>query len=186
MSFEITEISKITLPVFAFYLIVFCNFVKETVGCRLSEVLETNMYAKHFVAILLLFFLVILADPNNDMERNILYYMGITILIYILYIITTRVSFPIMIAILLMLTVLYILDKIAQKKKEQGKEEQYKNYRLVQLILFIIIFATSIVGFILYFIEKYREYGKNFRILQFIIGNPICKKYTPKKARIIF
>ena len=182
---DITEISKITLPVFAFYLIVFCNFVKETVGCRLLDVLDNNMYAKHFLAILLLFFLVILADPNNDMENNIFYYMGITILIYILYLITTHVSFPIMILILLLLTVSYILDKIAQKKKTENKEEEYKKYRLIQFIIFIIIFITSIIGFILYFIEKYREYGSKFTILQFIIGTPVCRKYTPKNAKII-
>ena len=34
-------------------------------------------------------------------------------------------------------------------------------------------------GFIIYLGEKKLEYGEEFSFMNFIIGNPICKGYTP-------
>lgn len=181
---NMNNISDISLPLFAFYLIVFCNFTKEILGCNLIHVLDTNMYAKHLVAFMLLYFLVIIVDPKN-IEDNLLVNFGKSILIYIIFIVTTKLSFPIMILLLALLMIYYILGSIAKRKDAEGKEEEYNRLRMVQNILFIIICIISLIGFIIYFIEKYREYSPNFSIVKFLVGNNICRKYTPKSAKII-
>lgn len=182
---ELDNISDLGMPLFALYLLIFCNYAKETLGCRLSNVLDNNMYAKHFMTFLLLFFLVILIDPKNA-DKDMLTNFGFTVLIYVIFIITTRVSFPIMLLIIILLLVSYILSSIAKKKKEENNEEEYKKYKLVQNILFIIIIVLGSLGFIIYLIEKYREYKSNFSILKFIFGNPVCRKFTPNEAKILF
>jgi hypothetical protein len=178
------NISDLTLPLFAFYLIIFCNFSKETIGCRLGYVLDTNMYAKHFITFLLLFFLVILVDPKSS-SQDFLVNFGLSLLIYTIYIITTRTSFPIMMIIILLLLTSYILGSFAKKKKEENNEEEYKKLKLAQNIIFIILLVLAIIGFIIYGIEKYREYHKDFSLLKFIFGNPRCRRYTPTAAKII-
>ena len=40
------------------------------------------------------------------------------------------------------------------------------------------------IGFIIYFIEKYREYKHDFSLLTFIFGNISCRKYTSDSAKL--
>ena len=180
---ELYDISDLSLPLFAFYLIVFCNFTKELIGCKLMDLLDKNMYAKHLIGFVLLFFLVIMVDSKN-MEKNLLINFAYSVLIYILFIITTRLSYYVMLLFLVILLVIYILGTIAKKKKEENKEEDYKQLKYVQSILFIIMCLIGFIGFIFYFIEKYREYRKNFSIFKFIVGDTVCRHYTPQDAKI--
>ena len=181
---SLNNVSDLVIPLFALYLLVFCNFTKETLTCRLSHVLDTNMYAKHFVTFMLLFFLVIIVDPDNS-EKGILANFGWTALIYVLYMVTTRVSFPIMVILVLIMMVMYILSKIAKHKLEQKKEEEYKTLKLAQNILFIILIIFGVVGFLIYFVEKSREYKGKFSFLKFLFGTPVCRKFTPADAKIL-
>jgi cytochrome b561 len=142
------------------------------------------MYAKHFVTFMLLFFLVIIVDPNNS-EKSILINFGWTILIYILYMITTRVSFPFMVILVIIMMIIYILSKIAKNKLEEKKEDEYKMLKYVQNILFIIFIILGVVGFLIYMIEKSREYKDAFSIFKFIFGTPVCRKFTPADAKLL-
>lgn len=178
------EASNLLIPLFALYLLIFCNFTKETLGCRLTNVLDNNIYAKHFMTFLLLYFLVILTDAKNT-ENSILSNLGWTVLIYILFIFTTRVSFPIMIILLVLMMVSYILGNIAKKKLEEKKDEEYKKLKLAQNIMFILLIVVTTVGFLIYFIEKLREYNGAFSVIKFLSGNTKCRQYTPADARIL-
>jgi Ca2+/Na+ antiporter len=181
---ELHTISDVSLPLFAFYLIIFCNFTKELLGCKLMHVLDTNIYAKHLIGFVLLFFLVIMVDSKN-MEKNLLSNFGYSLMIYVLFIITTRLPYYIMLLFMIILLIMYILGVIAKKKLEEQKEEEYKQLKLAQSILFIILCCIGIIGFIVYFIEKYKEYSSNFSFIKFILGDTVCRNYTPKNAKII-
>jgi cbb3-type cytochrome oxidase subunit 3 len=180
---SLDNISELGVPLFALYLLIFCNFSKETLGCKLQYALDENMYFKHLMTFLLLFFLVILTDPKNA-DKDLLTSFGFTVLTYTIFIITTRTSFLFMIVIIVILLISYILNSIAKKKKEENNEEEYRKYKLVQNILFIILIIVGSTGFIIYAIEKYREYKDNFSLLKFIFGNPMCKNHTSNSAKI--
>ncbi len=178
------EASNLLIPLFALYLLIFCNFTKETIGCRLSNVLDNNIYAKHLMTFLLLYFLVILTDSKNT-ENSILLNLGWTVLIYLIFIVTTRVSFPIMIILLILMMVSYILGNIAKKKLEEKKDDEYKKLKLAQNIIFILLIIITSIGFLIYFIEKLREYKGAFSIIKFLTGDSKCREYTPANARIL-
>jgi cbb3-type cytochrome oxidase subunit 3 len=180
---SLDNISELGVPLFALYLLIFCNFSKETLGCKLQYALDENMYFKHLMTFLLLFFLVILTDPKNA-DKDLLTSFGFTVLTYTIFIITTRTSFLFMIVIIVILLISYILNSIAKKKKEENNEEEYRKYKLVQNILFIILIIVGSTGFIIYAIEKYREYKDNFSLLKFIFGNPMCKNHTSNSVKI--
>jgi len=166
------DLSKIILPIFAFYLLIFCNYTKELIGCKLNYILDTNIYAKHIIAFLLLYFLVIIVDSEN-IENTYLYNFGITFIIYILFIITTRIPYYLIIIILILLIILYIINNI--KKKEIEKKNNIDKYFYMEISLIIIIFIFMSIGFIYYGLEKYCEYGNNFSLFTFIRGNIKCK-----------
>ena len=84
------KISELGIPLFALYLLIFCNFTKETLGCKLQTALNDNMYLKHLVTFLLLFFLIVLIDPKNA-DADLLQSFGFAILTYLIFIITTLI-----------------------------------------------------------------------------------------------
>lgn len=185
MAFEKFEnFSDLSIPLFALYLLIFCNFSKETLGCKLQYALNENMYFKHFITFLLLLLLVVMIDPNSN--DNLLVTFGYSLLTYILFIITTRTSFVFMIIIIILLLIIYILNILGKKKKEENDDEEYKKYKLAQNILFVIVIIIGFTGFVIYGIEKYAEYGDNFSILTFIFGQPHCKNYNPPGIGVLY
>lgn len=184
------KISELAVPIFAFYLITFCNFTKELIGCKIQEFLNNNMYGKHIIGFILLVFLVIWSDQSNT-EKNLLINLGYSLLIYFMFIITTKLSFPLMVAVLFMLLLVYVVGNISKKRKEEKKEEdknkkeEYDYLKMINLTLVSLIVIISATGFGIYYVEKKREYGKTFSLEKFIIGVPVCKNYTQKSARII-
>jgi len=171
------EISKVILSIFAFYLLIFCNYTKELIGCKLQNILDTNIYAKHIIAFLLLYFLIIIVD-NDNIENTYFYNFGVCFFIHILFIITTRIPYYLIIIILILLIVLYIINKY-KKKEEEKKENKNSNeinkYFYMELSLIFTIFLFMSIGFVYYGFEKYCEYDKKFSILTFVIGNIKCK-----------
>ncbi len=176
------ELSKIIASIFIFYLLVFCNYTKELIGCKLNYHLTTNMYAKHLIGFLLLFFLIIIADGDN-IENTYLYNIGLTFIVYILFIITTRIPYYLIIPILILLIALYIINKIKRKEQEKNanlpespyEKNEVDKYFYMELSIIFIIGLLMSIGFIYYGFEKYCEYGKKFSILTFVIGNTTCK-----------
>lgn len=166
-------INKIVLSVFALYLLIFCNFTKELIGCKLNYILDTNIYYKHLIAFILLLFLIILIDEDN-INKNVFYNIGLAIIIYILFIISTRIHYLLIFTILCLLLIIYILDKSAEKEKETNID-LYNTYKYYQKILIIIVIILIIIGFILYLYVKYKEYNNNFSLLTFLFGNLKCK-----------
>lgn len=182
MIFE--KISELAIPIFAFYMIIFCNFLKELIGCEIQTFLNNNMYGKHVIGFILLMFLVVLSDPHNT-EKDLLSNLGYSFLIYLLFLVTTKLSFSLIVIVLVLLLTVYIVGNIAKKKKEEKKEDEYNQLKTLNLILVSLIAIISAFGFGIYYMEKSKEYGKSFSLTKFIIGVPVCKKYTSTNAKLI-
>jgi len=168
------ESKKIVLSILSLYLLIFCNFTKELVGCKLTYLLDTNIYFKHIIAFILLLFLIILIDEEN-IKKSIFVNLIFAIIIYIFFLISTRINYIFIIIILILLLCIYILDKISLKEKENNNKINYDYYQKIEIILIILVTITIIIGFIKYMIEKYNEYNKNFSLLTFIFGTLKCK-----------
>jgi len=180
----LTLIGDIALPVFAFYLLVASNFIGNTFGCRLQNVLSTNMIAKHSIAFLLLLFLIVIASPENadkEMFKNIVISIGV----YVWFFITTRTPFEVMLIVLILILASYITSISVKRLEKEQKPLEAKKAQRTQNILALIALCTSFVGFAIYVIEKKREYKKKFEWTKFFSGTTSCRNYTPQSARII-
>ena len=178
------RISELALPVFAFYLLIACNYTKEIFGCNLQSVLNNSMMAKHMVAFLLLFFLVVAINPEFA-DQKILKNLLATILIYAWFLVTTRIPFPFMITVLVLLLASYIMSLAkARHMRDQNHAEQIQAEKW-QKGMATAAFIVSIVGFAIYAWEKKREYKTKFRWSRFFSGNLHCRGYTPMSARLI-
>lgn len=166
------NIITIIICVLLYYFVVLANFLPETVGCQLRKILATNMIAKHIVGLLLLYFLVILTNPTWS-NKNLLYTFFISIIVYVLFLVNTRMNLPFILCNILLLIILYFLN--LKKKEEELPEDKIKKIEYIQLIIMILLGVSYLAGFILYLIDHIKEYEDNFNLSEFIFGNLICK-----------
>jgi len=182
------ELYQISSSVFAFYLLLGCNFLPQIVGCRLQQRLYNNMFLKHFVGFIILFFLI--TNVNEDTEYSdgaLIKNFLITLPVYIWFFVTTRSNIYIMFANLLILCAIYIIYlRHKHYKSLEVNDDASENTDRMQTILMKVLVALNVilsaVGFAAYYQEKQREYSKKFSTSKFIFGNTTCRFYTPAQA----
>lgn len=176
-------VPSVALPVFAFYLLVACNYVKEIYGCRLQHVLDRSIVAKHIVAFLLVFFLVVIVNPDLA-DKRILQNILLSVGIYVWFLMTTRMPFWALVLVLVLLLASYIASIAKTRHEKDQNIDKIKTARAWQFGLAYSALAVSACGFVLYGIEKRLEYGRKFSVRKFFTGKLTCRGYTPSRARI--
>jgi hypothetical protein len=157
--------------IFLFYMIVFCNFLPELVGCKLQVLLKKSMFAKHVLGFFILFFLVVYVSPPSKLNT---FYQNIltSLAVYVLFLMTTRTYWPFMLIILFLVSVMYIMQSNIKEEKDEDKVKRTKKW---QRWVATGAIAVIVTGFSTYTYFKYVEYGKDFHFFRFLLGHPSCK-----------
>jgi hypothetical protein len=201
----ITETNIFTI--FIFILIISGNFLAQLFPCKLQEELNGNMYIKHLFGLFTMIFFVMLAAPVKDKTISVVTLNSF--LLYLLFILITKVHVKIFYVIMSLLGSTYIavllkqadIDKInanasaddvksndaIEQSNEQDKENpkdviltnQLKIYDNIIFYSYIIILLLTIIGVLAYMGEKKLEYKKNFKYVTFFLGKTICKHSSP-------
>ena len=192
----ITETNIFTI--FIFILIISGNFM-ALVPCKLQDELNNNMYVKHLFGLFTMIFFVTLAAPVKD--KTISAVTLNSFLLYLLFILITKVHVKIfyVIAVLLGSTYITVLLKEADiitinanasaidvknnDTMEQTNENpknvilnnQLKIYDNIIFYSYILILILTFIGVLAYMGEKKIEYKKNFKYVTFFLGKTICK-----------
>ena len=195
----ITETNIFTI--FIFILIISGNFM-ALVPCKLQDELNNNMYVKHLFGLFTMIFFVTLAAPVKDKTISAVTFNSF--LLYLLFILITKVHVKIFYVIAGLLGTTYIavllkeadLDKInanasatdvknndtmEQSNKQAEKiilTNQLKIYDNVIFYSYIFILLLTIIGVLAYMGEKKIEYKKNFKYVTFFLGKTVCKHST--------
>lgn len=154
------ELISHCLLFFNLYLFLCGNIVSELYDSDMRNYLKTNLFAKHTIAIVLLFIFYISRDKNLN-ESNIFKTILSVILIYIWFILTTKTPFKITIAIISLVTTIYILNKYnerykseLEKKHDPELQKRMTTIRCSQIFLAIVTFIITIIGNIIYITDK--------------------------------
>jgi len=195
----ITETNIFTI--FIFILIISGNFL-ALVPCKLQDELNNNMYVKHLFGLFTMIFFVTLAAPVKD--KTISAVTLNSFLLYLLFILITKVHVKIfyVIAVLLGSTYITVLLKEADigtinanasatdvknnDTMEQSNENpknvilnnQLKIYDNIIFYSYILILILTFIGVLAYMGEKKLEYKKNFKYVTFFLGKTVCKHST--------
>ena len=195
----ITETNIFTI--FIFILIISGNFM-ALVPCKLQDELNNNMYVKHLFGLFTMIFFVTLAAPVKD--KTISAVTLNSFLLYLLFILITKVHVKIfyVIAVLLGSTYITVLLKEADigtinanasatdvknnDNMEQSNENpknvilnnQLKIYDNIIFYSYILILLLTFIGVLAYMGEKKLEYKKNFKYVTFFLGKTVCKHST--------
>jgi hypothetical protein len=182
-------LSKSSVLLLSIYMLVFSNILLELFGCRMQHFLKNNMLAKHFIGLFLFFIFNVLTD-NDISNKPIVYVTSMTILTYFWFVLTTRMPFRISIIVIMLLISIFTLDIYTQRYEKTSLDEaeikkQYiETINNVRSFIVILTFVLTCIGVVIYFREKQLEYKTKFDILTFFKGNPQCKNYTPRNAKV--
>ena len=162
--------------VFVLYLVVACNFLANTFGCKTQELLKNNMYIKHIVGLMTLFLFVTLGSASNTDDENIFFKkFGASVLLYIVFLMSTRTKGIYLNIFLSLIGANFLINAyIDSLDKEKFKEriEKLKMYGKWCNRFAIIIL---VIGVIMYYNEKKKEYNNDFNLGTFVLGNVVCK-----------
>lgn len=178
----------ISMAVFAVYLLVASNYIAEIFSCKLRHLLSNSMLAKNLTAYFLMLFLVIVVNPEFS-KRNPLYVILLSMVVFVWFFMTCRTHLAVTLTILGLLMITYISNLL--HNQYNSMEDKDKNTTAIkvtyylQLATGITAAVITVIGFIMYFIEKKKEYGSDFTFTKFIIGTKDCRGWTPENVKIL-
>lgn len=163
-----------------FFLIISGNYIGELLSCRTQKLFGKSMVSKHVIALISLYFFVVISDSKLQQYNPVITLLG-TFLIYVYFLCMAKVEARYFIITLFILTVIAFFQIYRQylKKKddnELGKIERSikQNIDKIQTCLIIISLLITLIGLLVYMGMKKIEYNKDFKYNTFFIGKPVC------------
>lgn len=157
MDIHIDRAPAYALLLFGLYSLIFGNILFEIFDDKVREYFKTNFYAKHIVAIILLFIIYISTDKNLT-TNNVFKIMLSVVLIYIWFILTTKTPFQITITIVFLATTIFILNIYSERYKMESENandtellDRITYIRYIQMFLTILMSILTIIGNIMYY-----------------------------------
>lgn len=162
------------------------NFIAETLGCQTQELLTESIMAKQLMTFFIVFFTI--SYSNNDAENPSSKLMKAG-LVYIFFLLFTKMNITPTIIVLIMLVCVYVANNYKKyyealyKKKEKPSNKDTMDHQnkinqiaKIQKMTMGGIIAVIIGGFFIYYKEKSVEYSKSFDFKKFIFGVVKCQK----------
>ncbi len=166
--------------IFVLYLIISGNFTAELLGCSVQKTLADNLFLKHLLGFMTMYFFVVLADSNFKFKTNPRVQLLYALLFYIIFILTTKMDFKWWIIFIIGLCIIYILQvNKTHESTTKDEKEEYENYQKI-----IIYFVSTIIfiGVLVYYGKKKAEFGTKFNNFTFFLGKtPTCAFNKPFK-----
>jgi len=154
------------------------NFIKEMFPCGFQKVFDRSVILKYILTFFILFISVILIKPSITKGRSLIFIFGITIFIYIWFILMTKMNVYFFLTLLFILFILYICIQYYSYKKLS--DEDKKTYNIITTTIFVLSIIITVVGFLLYYGEKKYEYKKMFSWNDFFFKTIKCNFNPPK------
>ena len=154
------------------------NFIKEMFPCGFQKVFDRSVILKYILTFFILFISVILIKPSITKGRSLIFIFGITIFIYIWFILMTKMNVYFFLTLLFILFILYICIQYYSYKKLSDKDK--KEYNIITTTIFVLSIVITVIGFLLYYGEKKYEYKKMFSWNKFFFDTVVCNNNPPK------
>jgi hypothetical protein len=174
------EISNQTASLFALYLILSANFLAPLFPCRVQSFLQNSMFTRHILGYLTMTFFVVLTNQKNPLDITKLF--GMSLLLYLWFILTTRMdmySFSVLVVLIGGAYILQLYENDLAEKSVEQNQDAINKLQYAKKIIAIIALAVTGFGVFMYYGEKRIEYGKKFSLIHFILGKSTCSGKTP-------
>jgi len=175
MSNKENYMNDVIKGIFLLVLAVAGNFVAETLGCKTQKLLSENMYAKHMVILLILYFAI--GFTGGDVPQHPSVVLKMALGIYVLFLLFTKMDLRFTLIVFGLLAFTYVNSTFINYYKEVTPEEE-KTIELlekIQKVMYVSMTGLIILGFSLYFRKQYSEYYKTWSTSKFLFGVNKCQ-----------
>jgi uncharacterized membrane protein YozB (DUF420 family) len=163
--------------VFVLYLIVACNFLANTFGCKTQQLLKNNMYVKHLIGLLTLFFFITIVTATTDTQDETIFFkkFSAAVLLYVVFLASTRTKGIFFNIFLSLIGANFLIHAYIDTLDKEKFRERIDKLRMYGRWLNRLALVVLVVGVIIYTMEKRKEYKENWKTSKFIFGNITCK-----------
>lgn len=168
----------------ALFLWLLFGFLSHMINCDLQRLLVSSALVRHAIGVLAFFFLFTLLDGKSR-ETPTLVLIVKTLLVYILFIFTTKSKWYFALPVLSLL----LLDQIMKHSfeynalntdSEEKKQELQSFHQRVNYIINVTVIIVILVGLFHYMYLQKIEYREKFSLYKFFVEtNKNCKDYNP-------
>jgi hypothetical protein len=138
-------------------------------GCRL-KLLQSNIYFKHLATFGYILFISIYA--NQAFAASSFWQLfGYALLLYLGFIMTTRIHYVMLFIVLVLLMVVYVFGI---KEKNTTDEEEKSRLKQQQLYAAYGVALTTAVGVVHYYLKQRAQKKDKFTLMKFIFGGVKC------------
>lgn len=160
--------------IFLLILAIAGGFISQTLGCETQKMLTYNMFVKHFIIILILYFTI--NFTNTDETIHPFYMLRLVLVIYILFLLFTKMNIEFTIVVFCLLTIAYVNSTFIDYYIKNTPENKNKIETLekIQQIIYVLIIIFIIMGFGFYANKQYKSHYKSWSSIKFIFGVTNC------------
>lgn len=170
---------NVTKGLFFLILGVSSNFIGETLGCQVQQLLSENVWAKQLLTFMTINFGLDLTIDQEDLSlRQNLF---ITVIIYLFYLMFANMNFKFSAIGFILMTIIYQSNKyITRHKLIKGDEEKVKNLEKLRSRLIIGLIVCVVAGFTCYLLwQRTDQYIDDFDWVKFLFGTGHCSFNKP-------
>ncbi len=172
------DIAGNSFSLFVLYLVISGNFLAPLFSCRLREMIENSMFARHILGFLTLTFFVVIATKSSPMSyQSVMIYSAI---FYIWFLLTTRMRLHFWFVFIALIGTVYLIHLYqSDLTSDEPSPEAQEQFDAIKKVLTALAGVITILGVVSYYGEKRIEYGSKFKFEKFILGRQSCKGDTP-------
>jgi len=170
---------------FLFYVVIMSKYFEDMISCDLQRYMERSIIPRHIVAFMTAFFTIVLTEyGNDDSEKSMVDYLKTTVIIYLLFLFSTKAKAEFVFPMLILLMGDQILkvykNNLEKKSKDKEKNISETSTQTIELVEYVrSILSYSIIGIIgvgsfSYLIRQYLEFGSEFSFFKYILGTFKC------------
>lgn len=169
-----TRFNDVYKDLFMFFLAVSANYIGGLFNCGLQDLLTQNVYMKHFVGFMLLYFSIV--TVYVDQAFHPVYLLGVCSLLYLMFLIFTRCAVPwSLFALMITFISIVVRSSHLYYEKKGVSEKTLKALDLTQTILQGLATGFILLGFFVYLGKKSNEIPTDWSWSRFILGTSKCR-----------
>lgn len=172
------------------YLWLLFGLLSSHINCDMRRIMSSNKIAMHMISLIAFFFLFTVVDSSNN--SNLLTTWVKTVVVYVLFVMTTKSKWYFVIPVLGFLFIdqslkkHYSFEKAELEKNgksiDETTEKKYEN--LIKLINIAMI-AVIVVGMLHYMWLQKIQYKDKFSISKFFLGTSTCAAKNPDYSKFM-
>ena len=175
-----TDLIILTSSIFLIYLSLSTGFLTSLLGCQIYNFTNNNIYFRHFILILFIYFAFDITSKFNNFLHPLITFI-LSLCIYVLFILFSKMTLFYTILVLFLIVIIAVINKFKRyynntlSDNEKKLQNSIITLNEVENLIILLILSTILIGSVKYYFFKKKEYGKSFNYITFFFGNIKCK-----------